>query len=58
MSSNQKQQESDTDLARIKQAISDHDQARQYNGALVVELLVHLGLIHSTPESTRRWNRS
>lgn len=45
------------ELARLKQAISDHDQAHQYNGRLVAELLAHMGLIHKTPESMRRWGR-
>jgi hypothetical protein len=52
------ERDSDSELARIKQAISDHDQAHRYNGGLVAELLVHLGLIHSTPESRRRWSQS
>ena len=56
--SSQKQQEPDAELARIKQAISDRDQAHQFDGGLVAELLVCLGLIHSTPESKRRWSQS
>ena len=47
----------DAELKRLKQAISDHDQVHPYNGRLVAELLMHMGLIHKTPESMRRWGR-
>jgi hypothetical protein len=47
----------DAELKRLKQAISDHDQANRYNGRLVAELLMHMGLIHKTPESMQRWGR-
>ena len=50
--------EREKELIRIKQAISDHDQAHEYNGQLVSELLVCLGLIHSHPASVKRWSRS
>jgi hypothetical protein len=45
------------ELERIKQAISNSDQMHRYDGELVAELLAHMGLIHKSPESARRWRR-
>ena len=49
--------EYDKELKRLKQAISDADQAHRYDGNLVADLLVHMGLIHPAPGSARRWGK-
>ena len=45
----------DTELERLKQAITFANSAHTYDGNLVAELLVHLGCIHSTRVEMQRW---
>ena len=55
MVTTKQKKEYDAELARLTQAISDSNAARQYNGDLVAELLVHLGCIHRVPTEMARW---